>query len=171
MENPELTADPRPAGHCPSEPGPEHCEIAAESEILSSGPLRWLLLATGFVFVGLAALGTVLPVLPTVPFLLVAAACFARSSARFYDWLLGNRLFGPLIRDWRETRSIPLRAKGSAITLVTLVGGSSVLFFITNLWVKLCVSAILVGLVVFFLWIPTSGRDPARPGVGVRYKG
>jgi uncharacterized membrane protein YbaN (DUF454 family) len=121
--------------------------------------LRWLLLATGLAFVGLAALGAVLPVLPTVPFLLVAAACFARSSTRFYRWLLSNRLFGPLIRDWRETRTIPLRAKLSAITLVALVGGSSVLFYIANPWVKLGVGAILIGLIGFLLGLPTASRQ------------
>jgi uncharacterized membrane protein YbaN (DUF454 family) len=93
-----------------------------------------------------------------VPFLLVAAACFARSSARFYQWLLSNRVFGPLIQDWRETRTIPLRAKVSAIAAVALVGGSSVLFFVANPWAKLGVSVILIGLAGFLLRLPTSGR-------------
>jgi uncharacterized membrane protein YbaN (DUF454 family) len=129
-----------------------------------SGPLRWLLLGAGFAFVGLAALGAVLPVLPTVPLLLVAAACFARSSARFYHWLLANRWFGPLIRDWRETRSMPLRAKVSAIALVSLVGGSSVLFYAGNPWVQLGIGVLLLGLIGFLVSIPTSGRHPKARG-------
>ena len=120
------------------------------------GPLRTLLLASGFLFVGLAALGAVLPVLPTTPFLLVAAACFARSSPRFYGWLLANRLFGPLIREWRETRSMPLHAKVSAIGMIALVGGSSVVFFLANPWLQLGVGAVLAGLVGWLLRIPTS---------------
>jgi uncharacterized membrane protein YbaN (DUF454 family) len=150
-------------GHRPSEPGARCAKTNAEPDPVSSGPLRWLLLAMGFVFVGLAGLGTVLPVLPTVPFLLVAAACFARSSARFYHWLLSNRVFGPVIRDWRETRSIPLRAKISAISLVVLVGGSSVLFWIANPWVQLGVTVVLLGLIVFLLRIPISGRRDVSP--------
>jgi uncharacterized membrane protein YbaN (DUF454 family) len=125
MANPDPATRPWPAGHRPSEPGAGSWEPPIKPEPVSSGPLRWLLLGAGFAFVGLAALGAALPVLPTVPLLLLAAACFARSSSRFYHWLLTNRLFGPLIRDWRETRSIPFRAKVSAIALVSLVGAGA----------------------------------------------
>jgi uncharacterized membrane protein YbaN (DUF454 family) len=123
-----------------------------------SGPMRWLLLVTGFAFVGLAVLGVVLPVLPTTPFLLVAAACFARSSPRFYGWLLSNRIFGPLIRNWRETRSIPLRAKITAIAMITLVGGSSLVFFVTNPWGRVGLGATLAVLIGWLLYLPTTER-------------
>lgn len=123
--------------------------------------MRWLLLGGGFLFVGLAALGVVLPVLPTTPFLLVAAACFARSSPRFYDWLLANRIFGPLISDWREHRCIPLRAKVMAVTLITAVGGSSVVWFVEPLWGKVGLAALLSGLVVWLLRHPST--PPATP--------
>ena len=107
MANPEPAADLRPVGQFPSDGGSGNWDIAGETDAVSSAPLRWLLLATGLVFVGLAVLGAVLPVLPTVPFLLVAAACFARSSARFYHWLLSNRVFGPLIWSWRDRAGVP----------------------------------------------------------------
>ena len=116
-------------------------------------------MGTGFLFVGLAAVGAVLPVLPTTPFLLVAAACFARSSTRFYDWLLANRVFGPLIRDWRETRSIAKPVKVAAIVMIGLVGGSSVVFFVANPWGKLAVGATLLTLVVWLLRIPTTDQS------------
>ena len=166
MADPDPSTHPRPTGHRPSEPGARTSDPSAEPDPVSSGPLRWLLLAAGFFFVGLAGLGAVLPVLPTVPFLLVAAACFARSSARFYHWLLANRLFGPMIRDWRETRSIPLRAKVSAIAMVVLVGGSSVLFWVANPWVQIGVTVFMLGLIGFLLSIPTSvrSRHPPQPG-------
>ena len=92
---------------------------------------RVLLMTLGFILVAIGALGVVVPVLPTTPFLLLAAACFARSSQRFYDWLLNSRLFGDLIRNWRDSRSIPRNAKRMALTMILLVGGSSVLLFIT----------------------------------------
>jgi uncharacterized membrane protein YbaN (DUF454 family) len=163
MADTDPSTHPRPTSHRPSEPGDRAWEPNADPDPVSSGPLRWLLLATGFVFVALAGLGAVLPVLPTVPFLLVAAACFARSSARFYHWLLANRLFGPMIRDWRETRSIPLRAKVSAIALVVLVGGSSVLFWVANPWAPLGVTVVLLGLIGFLLSLPTSEGRGASP--------
>jgi uncharacterized membrane protein YbaN (DUF454 family) len=164
MEDPDPETRPRPAGHRPSEPCARAWEPPSEPDPVSSGPLRWLLIGTGFAFLGLAGLGAVLPVLPTVPLLLVAAACFARSSARFYHWLLANRLFGPLIRDWRETRSIPFRAKVSAIALVALVGGNSVLFYVPNAWAKFGVGVVLLGLIGFLVSIPTSGRRDASRG-------
>jgi uncharacterized membrane protein YbaN (DUF454 family) len=163
MANPDPSTHPRPTGHRPSEPGARARDPNGEPDPVSSGPLRWLLLAAGFVFVGLAGLGAALPVLPTVPFLLVAAACFARSSDRFYHWLLANRVFGPTIRDWRETRSMPLRAKVLAITMVVLVGGSSVVFWVANPWAQLAVTLVLLGLIGFLLSTPTSERRDRSP--------
>lgn len=104
---------------------------------------------------GLAALGVVLPVLPTTPFLLVAAACFARSSPRFYDWLLGNRIFGPLIREWREHRSIPKRAKAIAIAMIIAVGGATIAFFLETLWLRLVVAASLAAIMGWLWTIPS----------------
>ena len=60
-----------------------------------------------------------MPVLPTTPFLLLAAACYARASERFYLWLVRNPTFGPTIREWRRHRSIPYRTKVVAIALMT----------------------------------------------------
>ena len=56
----------------------------------------------GLFFVGLGAAGALLPVLPTTPFLILAASCFAKSSDKWYRWLLNNKQFGPAIRDWEE---------------------------------------------------------------------
>lgn len=102
-------------------PDTEQRPASDPAEGLTTGPLRVVLLVLGVLFVGLAALGVVLPLLPTTPFLLLAAACFARSSARFYRALLGNRIFGPLIRDWRDHGAIPRRAKILAITMMLAV--------------------------------------------------
>ena len=64
--------------------------------------VRYLLMAVGWVSVVLGVIGIFLPVLPTTPFLLLAAACFARSSPRFYQWLINHRQLGPWIRDYRS---------------------------------------------------------------------
>lgn len=113
---------------------------------------------------GLAALGVILPVLPTTPFLLVAAACFARSSPRFYHWLLANRVFGPLIREWREHRSIPLRAKVMAVLLIVAVGGSSILWFLEIGWARLGLALLLSGLIGWLLRHPTTPPERLRAG-------
>jgi uncharacterized membrane protein YbaN (DUF454 family) len=70
-----------------------------------------LYLVLGLVFVGLGFVGAFLPVLPTTPFLILAAACFARSSRRLESWLLEHPRFGSLLRAWRERGAIPWKAK------------------------------------------------------------
>lgn len=77
--------------------------------------MRRLYLAIGFVFVGVGFIGAFLPVLPTTPFLILAAACFARSSPRFESWLLDHPRFGSTLRAWRERGAIPWRAKMLAL--------------------------------------------------------
>ncbi|MGV6872049.1 YbaN family protein [Pseudochelatococcus sp. B33] len=81
--------------------------------------MRRLYLAAGLLFVALGFVGAFLPVLPTTPFLIVAVACFARSSPRLESWLLDHPRFGPLLRQWRERGAIPRRAK-----LMSLAGCS-----------------------------------------------
>lgn len=129
---------------------------------VASRPARWLLVACGFVFVGLAGLGVVLPVVPTTPLLIVAAACFARSSPRFYRWLVTNRIFGPLILEWRTTRSIPLAAKVWAVTLIVLVGGVSLVFFVGAWWARLVMGGSLGAVIVWLVTRPTAARRVLR---------
>ncbi len=88
--------------------------------------------ALGFTFLGLAMLGVFLPLLPTTPFVLVAAACFARSSERWHQWLLSSETFGPMLRHWEDDRCVSLRVKTIAISSMMLVGGSSVFLAIES---------------------------------------
>jgi len=76
---------------------------------------RAIFLVLGFVFVALGFIGAFLPVLPTTPFLILAAACFARSSTCFESWLLNHPRFGPLLKDWRSRGAIPRKAKFAAL--------------------------------------------------------
>jgi hypothetical protein len=118
--------------------------------------LRALLILLGFLFVGLAALGIAVPGLPATPFLLLAAACFARSSERFYGWLLGNPVFGPMIRDWRETRSLSRRSKAIALASIIVVGGTSVVFVIEHDVLKAVVAALLLCPIFIVSRVPTT---------------
>lgn len=80
---------------------------------------KYLLTGLGWSCVILGTIGVFLPLLPTTPFLLVAAWAFAKSSPRFRHWLVNHRILGPYIRDWREHRAIPLKAKFLAIAMIT----------------------------------------------------
>lgn len=120
--------------------------------------VRAAYLAAGFVFVGLAALGVVLPVLPTTPFLLLAAACFARSSERFYRWLLEHRRFGPLVREWRQHRSIPYRTKLLAIAMMGSTLTVSIVFFVPYPWLQAGLAVFGVGLAAWLYRIPSRDR-------------
>ena len=82
--------------------------------------VRYTLLAIGWLSVLLGVIGIFVPVLPTTPFLLLAAACFVRSSRRFYLWLVNHKHLGPWIRDCLEGNGIPLKGKVYAICLMWL---------------------------------------------------
>jgi uncharacterized membrane protein YbaN (DUF454 family) len=88
---------------------------------------RWLLIAVGVSSVGLGTLGVFLPLLPTTPFLLLAAACFVRSSDRLHDWLLSHRVYGPIIRGYREHRALPASSKITILVFTWAAILSSVL--------------------------------------------
>ena len=79
-----------------------------------------LLKIIGVFFVGLAILGAALPLLPTTPFLLVAAACFAKSSPKMHQQLLDNKVFGPLIKNWQDNRSMSKKSKIVAFCTIVL---------------------------------------------------
>jgi uncharacterized membrane protein YbaN (DUF454 family) len=107
----------------------------------------------GLFFVGLAALGAVLPILPTTPFLLVAAGCFAKSSPRLHKKLLDNKVFGPLILNWQESRSIPKRAK--IISLFTMVLSAAwSCYMLNNLFLQMLVVALITCPFIFVLRLP-----------------
>ncbi|MCB1838802.1 MAG: YbaN family protein [Alphaproteobacteria bacterium] len=82
--------------------------------------MQMILKILGFIFLALGIIGIVLPLLPTTPFLLLSAFCFARSSEKLHDWLLHHPYFGPTIKDWREHGSISKRNKTYAIVTILI---------------------------------------------------
>jgi len=131
--------------------------VAASAEVREhdSTLVRALLIAAGGICVVLGVIGIFVPLLPTTPFMLLAAACFARSSRRFHGWLLANPTVGPLIREWEQHRSIPRRTKFTAITLMSLTMAASIVFFVEPLWLQLLLAACAVGLGIWMASIPS----------------
>jgi uncharacterized membrane protein YbaN (DUF454 family) len=113
--------------------------------------LRGALVVLGTCFVGLGVLGIFLPLLPTTPFFLLSAACYARSSKRFYHWLLYNRLFGSYIRNYREGRGIPLKAKVLTIALLWGTIIYSAFFVVDALYLRIILLVIAVGVTIHIL--------------------
>lgn len=122
-----------------------HCS----SHVTTKSPVRYLLLATGWLSVALGVLGIFLPVLPTTPFLLLAAACFARSSPRFHHWLVHHPKLGPWIRDYLSGEGIPLKGKVYAIGLMWASIGLSC-YLVPLFWARIFMlsSAVLVSLYI-----------------------
>lgn len=110
---------------------------------------RWLYTVIGLLFVALATAGVVLPILPTTPFLIVAGACFAKSSPRLHRWLLNNPTFGPLIYHWQTTRSIPRKAKRIAIVSIVLTCAWSC--YVLPVWYLKLLVILLVSWPIYFL--------------------
>jgi len=124
----------------------------------ATGFARWLLLAAGSVSTILALLGAFLPVLPTTPFLLVASACFARSSPAFHRRLLANRAFGPYLVQWDHDHTIPASAKRKAYGLLALSFPLSILL-LDVLWLRITLAVIGMGLIALLRWLPTTGEQ------------
>lgn len=128
-------------------------------QLSDSKSLRLLLILIGVASVALAILGMFLPLLPTVPLLLLAAACFARSSEKFHNWLLEHPQLGPIVRDFLGGQGIPLRAKVSAIAMTWASISISVLFLLTVLWVKVLLIGIGLCVSIYLLRLPLCSRE------------
>lgn len=121
--------------------------------------VKTLLVILGALALLLGLVGIFVPLLPTTPFLLLAAALWVRSSPRLYAWLLAHRRLGPYIRNFRENRAIPLRAKILSVTLLwaTLL---YCIFFVVNAWwwAQLALLAVAVGVTWHILSFATLRR-------------
>lgn len=109
---------------------------------------RIFLIAIGSLALGLGILGIFLPLLPTTPLLLLAAACYIRSSKRLYNWLITNKRFGPYIRNYREGNGIPLKAKVVGVTLLWI----SMLFTVICVVPFITVKILLLGIAAYFTY-------------------
>lgn len=115
--------------------------------------LLWV--AGGSLAVGLGILGIFLPVLPTTPFLLLAAYCYGRSSERFSHWLLTNRWFGAYITNYRQGRGIPLREKVLTLVALWLTIGFTALKVVRVWWGRGLLLAVAIGVTIHLCRIKT----------------
>lgn len=116
--------------------------------------MRPIWFTAGLLSLVLGIAGIALPLLPTTPFLILAAFLFSRSSPRFEAWLVDHRTFGPAIRDWRDNRAISTRAKKAATVAIAAAFALSVVMALPG-WV-LAVQAITLSGVLAFIWTRNS---------------
>lgn len=126
---------------------------------------RNLLIISGTLSVGLGVLGMFLPLLPTTPFLLLAGYCYARSSKRFYDWLINNRWCGEYIKNYQEGKGVSLKHKVFAIILLWLTISYSI-WLVSAWWVRLLLLGIATGVSIHLLRLRTfRPQEPQEEGI------
>ena len=118
-----------------------------------------LLIAAGCASLSLGVVGIFVPLLPTTPFLLLASACFLRSSDSLYRRLTRHRLFGRYIRAYNRFRAISIRAKIFSIFVLWIFIGYSALFIVTALWLRLLIVLIATGVTIHILRLRTLTKE------------
>lgn len=126
--------------------------------------MKTIYIALGLLFLGLGALGSILPLLPTVPFLLLASVCFARGSHRFHTWFTATALYHNHLKEFEQSWALPLKTKICILTLSTLM--MSLMFFKVEHWFwHLCILLLLIiKYYIFIVKIKTISKQDARLG-------
>jgi len=127
--------------------------------VIQNRILRTLVLLCGFLFTFLAFLGAILPLLPTTPFLIVAAACFHKSSPRFYRMIMNNKYFGHYLRDYKAGKGIPPQVKMVALVFLWLTSLVSIILFIPFFWLKIGIIVMAIGVTIHICLIRTKKHD------------
>ncbi|MCW4004133.1 MAG: YbaN family protein [Candidatus Bathyarchaeota archaeon] len=117
---------------------------------------RTLLIIAGTICLALGVIGIVLPILPTTPFLLLAAACYLRSSERLHKWLLNNRWCGEYIKNYQQGKGVPLKTKIAALTILWVTILYSTFFVVHEILIaQIVLLAVAVGVSVHLIRMPT----------------
>jgi len=133
-----------------------------QADGVARGPiLRGFYVATGTISLALGLVGIVLPILPTTPFLLLSATCYARGSERFHRWLLGNRILGQYIIDYREGR-MSRRSRAFTLVLLWTAISASALLLVEPLWIKGMLLLVAISVSIHVLTVGQSGRNSVK---------
>lgn len=122
-----------------------------------------ILFIAGTISVAIGVIGIFVPLLPTTPFLLLAAACYMRSSERFYRWLLNNRFFGTYISNYIEGKGVPLRIKIYTIALLWTTISLSIFLISPSIVVKIILALVAVGVTLHIILLRGAKGNKNRP--------
>jgi uncharacterized membrane protein YbaN (DUF454 family) len=127
---------------------------------------KGLLIIAGTISTAIGIIGIFVPILPTTPFLLLAAACYLRSSQRFYNWLLSSRFFGTYVRSYLQGRGMPLKIKIITIFLLWVTITCSAIFAVEDLIIRIILFVIAIGVTVHIVLIRPSAKERKLPEGG-----
>ncbi len=135
--------------------------------VVKNRVLRLVLFVLGWLFLGIAFVGVVLPGIPTTGPVLLAGFLFSKSSERFDEWLVNNRYFGPIVQDWRARRGFTRRAKTIAIVAIAISFGVTTTFFIHAMWARASLWLLAAVIASYILTRPTKSLEArlAQPDV------
>lgn len=113
--------------------------------------MKIILIIIGTISLALGIAGVLLPVLPTTPFILLALACYLKSSTKLYQLVISNKYLGPYVKDYISGKGIPIKAKKKAILLIWITIGLSILFIIENMLVRTTL-IVIASSVSIYIW-------------------
>ncbi len=117
--------------------------------------IKVILVISGTFFLFLGIIGIFIPILPTTPFLLLAAACYARGSKKFYNWLISNKWLGKYIKNYRGGKGIPINIKIITITLLWITILFSTVLIISNFLIQIILIIIAISVTIHIITIKT----------------
>jgi uncharacterized membrane protein YbaN (DUF454 family) len=127
--------------------------------------LKEILVGSGTFFLVLGIIGIFIPILPTTPFLLLAAACYARGSKKIYNWLINNKWLGEYVKNYREGKGIPLTIKIISITLLWITIIFSAIIIVSNYFIQIILIIIAIGVTIHILTIKTMEKKIRKPKI------
>lgn len=116
---------------------------------------KQLLYFSGFLFLGLGILGVFIPLLPTTPFLLLAASVFMHTNKKIYVWMFNNRWFGKSFREYVKNKSVSRIVKISSLLVLWVTISYSIFFVVENMWIRFVLVLVLVGVSIHILKLKT----------------
>ena len=133
---------------------PDNGAFPPETRTRASAGNRYLFLLAGHLSLAVGIIGLLVPIMPTSPFVIIAAACYARSSERFYRMLLGNRYFGEDVRRWRERGCVRRRLKLTSAMVLAVAFSVTVAILMESAWARWLVGVIGLLAVAAVLYLP-----------------
>ncbi len=129
--------------------------------VVKNPVLRGVLMVLGWIWVGIAFVGVVVPMLPTTGPILLAAFFFSKSSERFDHWLVTNRFFGGIVCDWRSGSGFTIRAKMIAVGAIVLSFGITTIWFVTAPYARFAMWLLAIAIATYVVTRPTKTPEPA----------